>query len=121
MANRLVPGELFPALDDYIAVHRVNLQSDTNPARGFGRDDRRAATEKWIVDHLAGKGVIEDRPAHAFFARCSLTTRPGADWKSAMRCVRMRSPLVEAVDNFHWRRMKGRKASRIQSSTIQTR
>ena len=65
MANRLVPGELFPALDDYIAVHRVNLQSDTNPARGFGRDDRRARTQKWIVNHLPGVGVIEDRPAHA--------------------------------------------------------
>src|SRR5262245_24528651 len=33
---------------------------------------------------------------------------------SVRMCLRMRSPLVEAVESFHRRRLKGRKLSRIQ-------
>src|SRR5262245_8075501 len=44
-----------------------------------------------------------------------------SDPRSAMRCLRMRSPVVEAVDNFHLRRLKGRNVSRIQSPTVHIR
>ena len=41
--------------------------------------------------------------------------------RSVMRCLRMRSPVVDAVDSFHFRRHNGRNMSRIHSVTVQVR
>src|SRR5439155_18904240 len=41
--------------------------------------------------------------------------------RSVMRCLRVRSPVVEPVDSFHFRRHNGRNMSRIHSATVQVR
>jgi hypothetical protein len=38
-----------------------------------------------------------------------------------MMCLRMRSPVVEAVESFHLRQQTGRNVSRIHWATVQMR
>ena len=50
-----------------------------------------------------------------------MTDGMSGDPRSVMRCLRMRSTVVDAVESFHFRRDKGRNMSRIHSATVHVR
>src|SRR6266436_1689759 len=60
----LLAGEGLPPLEDHVHVLGVKLYPVTYAPGQFGRDQRGAAAEEWVVNHGSAFGVVQDRPAH---------------------------------------------------------
>src|SRR4051794_35279985 len=59
-----LPGEGLPALDDHIAVRRINLQREAGPSHGLRSDQRGAGPAERLVDCVAPLAVVDDRATH---------------------------------------------------------
>lgn len=64
---RRPPGEVLPALDDEVAVRRIEFESVPDTAGGLGSNDGRTASEERVVNDLSGTGVVQDRSPQALY------------------------------------------------------
>src|SRR6516162_6000119 len=63
--DRVPPGEGLPTAHDDIDISRADLETATDAAGHFGRDQARTRTEKRIIDQLARPAIVDNRAAHA--------------------------------------------------------
>src|SRR4051812_37085071 len=59
-------GERLPALDGNIDVWREEFDGMACTAGDLGRNDGGAGAGERLVDGLTGRGIVLDRPLHAF-------------------------------------------------------
>ena len=83
-------GEPLPPLDGDVAVARVDLHGEAGAPRGLGRNERRAAAGKGLVDGIAARAVVE-RSGGA-------CTRPASACRApSPRRSRRRAPISQTV------------------------
>ena len=63
---RGTPGTVLPASHHNIDIKGIEFDPVADPTGDLGRDQARARAEKWVIDHLTGPAVVDDRAAHAF-------------------------------------------------------
>ena len=66
LQHRCLAGEVLPAGDGDIDIGRIELDGMAAAAGHLGGNDRGAGSAERLIDGLAGRGVVLDRPPHAF-------------------------------------------------------
>src|ERR1039458_2084874 len=64
--SRLLARETLPPRNRHIDVLGIDVYAVADPARALGRNERAAASQEWVVDHLATLGMVHDGAAHQF-------------------------------------------------------
>src|SRR5688572_3598268 len=60
----LLARQVLPALDDDVAVARLDLEPDARSAELLGSDQRRAGAKERIEHDIVRPAVVADRPGH---------------------------------------------------------
>jgi hypothetical protein len=69
-----MPGEILPARHGNIDISRAQLDRMAAAAGHFRRDYRGAGADEGIVNRLARRGIVFDRPLHALDGLLSRVT-----------------------------------------------